>query len=56
MGHPIHRRRVTRPKSASFAFTTRKLSGLPQKDDAATRAEKERLVREFLEKKKNVGR
>lgn len=54
MGHPVNRRKINRPSSPTFDYTNRKLSGLPERDPPDVRAEKERLVQEFLEKKKRA--
>lgn len=50
MGHPPKRDK-RRAISPSFMFTTKALRGEPKKDSPDERAEKDRKVKEFMERK-----
>lgn len=52
---PTRYRRTLKPSDKAFDFTNRKMAGTPLRDDEATRAEKERLINEWLEKNGKEG-
>lgn len=52
MPRPVHRNHHG-TRTATWAFNTRALKGEPVKDSADERAEKDRAIAEFLEKKKD---
>lgn len=51
MPRPVHRNHHG-TRTATWAFNTRALKGEPLRDNADERAEKDRAIAEFLEKKK----